>query len=278
VTHSGADIAALLTRYGLHPSRALGQNFVVDPNTVRRIARLAGVGPDQPVLEIGAGLGSLSLALAETGARVVAVEVDRHLLPALGALAEPAGIEVVGGDALTMDLAGLLAERDQGPWSLVANLPYNVAVPLVMRTLTDVPAVQHLLVMVQREVGERLAAGVGDAAYGAVSVRVAYFARAALAGRVPPSVFHPRPRVESVLVALERLAEPAVSPALVSYERLNEVVKAGFGQRRKMLRSSVAGLVAPEAFVRAGIRPEARAEELDVEAWGRLAQISQGNA
>jgi 16S rRNA (adenine1518-N6/adenine1519-N6)-dimethyltransferase len=132
--------------------------------------------------------------------------------------------------------------------------------------------VERLLVMVQREVGERLAAGAGEEAYGSVSVRVAYFAQATVAGRVPASVFIPRPRVESVLVRMERRARPAVPPEEVSYQRLAAVVKAGFGQRRKMLRRSLAGVVEPEAFTRAGIRPDARAEELSVEEWGRLAQ------
>jgi 16S rRNA (adenine1518-N6/adenine1519-N6)-dimethyltransferase len=271
VTHSGADIAQLLSAHGLRPSRALGQNFVADPNTVRRIARLAGVAAGDRVLEIGAGLGSLTLALAETGARVVAVETDRHVVPVLRSLVEPVGVEVVEGDALRLDLAGLLADRGGGLWSLVANLPYNVATPLVMRTLLEVPAVTTLLVMLQREVGERLAAGVGDEAYGAVSVRVAYFARAEVVGRVPASVFIPRPRVESVLVRLERRDAPAVDPSLVSYERLDAVVRAGFAHRRKMLRRSLAGVVAAEAFAAAGVRPDARAEELDVAAWGRLA-------
>jgi 16S rRNA (adenine1518-N6/adenine1519-N6)-dimethyltransferase len=271
VTHSGADIAHLLSVHGLRPSRALGQNFVVDPNTVRRIARLADVTAGSPVLEIGAGLGSLTLALAETGARVVAVETDRHLVPVLRSVVEPVGVEVVEGDALALDLAALLAERSPGRWSLVANLPYNVATPLVLRTLVEVPAVAHLLVMVQREVGERMAAGAGEDAYGAVSVRIAYFARAEVAGRVPASVFVPKPRVESVLVRLERLPTPAVDPALVSYERLDAVVRAGFAQRRKMLRRSLAGVVDPAAFERAGIRSDARAEELDVAEWGRLA-------
>jgi 16S rRNA (adenine1518-N6/adenine1519-N6)-dimethyltransferase len=272
VTHSGADIAQLLSAHGLKPSRALGQNFVADPNTVRRIARLAGVGSGDHVLEIGAGLGSLTLALAETGAQVVAVELDRHVVPVLRTVVAPVGVDVVEGDAMTLDLAGLLAERAPAPWSLVANLPYNLATPLVLRVLTEAPAIERLLVMVQREVGERLAAPPGNKVYGSVSVRVAYFARATVVGRVPASVFVPRPRVESVLVRLERRPVPAVDPALVSYERLAAVVKAGFAHRRKMLRRALDGVVAPEAFTEAGIRPDARAEELDVEAWGRLAR------
>ena len=272
MTHSGADIAALLAEHGLRPSRALGQNFVADPNTVRRIARLSGVGPGSSVLEIGAGLGSLTLALVETGARVVAVERDQRLIPVLRSVVEPVGAEVVEADAMTLDLASLVAERGEGPWSLVANLPYNVATPLVFRTLVGVPAIVQLLVMVQREVGERMAATVGDPAYGSVSVRLAYFARSSVVGKVPASVFIPRPRVESVLVRMERWPEPAVPPGEVTYERLAAVVKAGFGQRRKMLRRSLAGVVGQGAFGRAGIRPDARAEELTVEEWGRLAR------
>jgi len=271
VTLGRPEIQSLLRHHGLRPSRALGQNFVADPNTVRRIAALAELKPGQKVVEIGAGLGSLTVALAETGARVVAVEIDRHVVPVLRSVVEPVGVEVVEGDALTLDLAALLAERSPAPWSLVANLPYNVATPLVLRTLVEVPAVAHLLVMVQREVGERMAAGAGEDAYGAVSVRIAYFARADVVGRVPASVFVPKPRVESVLVRLERLPAPAVDPVLVSYERLDAVVRAGFAQRRKMLRRSLAGVVEPAAFERAGVRPEARAEELGVADWGRLA-------
>ena len=273
MTLSGADIAQLLAAHGLRPRRALGQNFVADPNTVRRIARLAEVGPGSRVLEIGAGLGSLTLALAETGATVVAVETDRHLLPVLREVTGPAGpgVEVLEGDAMTLDLADVLASRGGGSWSLVANLPYGIATPLVLRTLVEAPAVARLLVMVQREVGERMAAVPGEAAYGSVSVRIAYFAEAKVVGRVSASVFIPRPRVESVLVRIDRRARPAVDPEVVSYDRLAAVVRAGFAQRRKMLRRSLAGIVALEAFERAGVRPDARAEELDVAAWGRLA-------
>ena len=270
MTHSRSDVAALLERAGRHPSRALGQNFVVDPNTVRRIARLAGVGAGDHVVEIGAGLGSLTLALLETGAAVTAVEIDRHLLPLLREVVEPAGATVVEGDAMRLDWGALLGD---GPWTLVANLPYNVATPLVADLLDDVPAVRRLLVMVQREVGERLAAGVGVDAYGAVSVKVAYWAEAKVVGLVPPTVFLPRPKVDSALVAIERRATPATD---APRERLFELVRAGFGQRRKMLRRSLAGLVTAEHFEAAGIRPEARAEELDVVAWGRLARCSSG--
>jgi 16S rRNA (adenine1518-N6/adenine1519-N6)-dimethyltransferase len=167
---------------------------------------------------------------------------------------------------MTLDWGALLGD---GPWVLTANLPYNVATPLVADILDLVPAVERMLVMVQREVGERLAAAVGDDAYGAVSVKVSYWATAKVVGLVPPTVFLPKPNVSSALVAIERRPAPAVS---ADRDRLFELVRAGFGQRRKMLRGSLAGLVDAAAFERAGVSAEARAEQLSVEDWGRLAQ------
>jgi 16S rRNA (adenine1518-N6/adenine1519-N6)-dimethyltransferase len=272
MTHSRADIQRLLTDGQLHPSRALGQNFVADPNTVRRIARLADVGPGSSVLEIGAGLGSLTLALAETGADVTAVELDRHLIPLLRAEVEDRGVIVIEGDAMQMDWGTVLGDDvDSRRWVLVANLPYNIATPLVADLLDGVPAIGRMLVMVQREVAERLAAHVGDTGYGAVSVKVDYWASARLVGRVPASVFVPRPNVESALVQIVRRPVPAVDPSVVSPATVFSLVRAGFGQRRKMLRRALAGVVGPDAFTCAGVDPAARAEELDVAAWGRLA-------
>jgi len=269
VTLSRGQVLGLLEANGLRPSRALGQNFVADPNTVRRIARLAGVGAGDRVVEVGAGLGSLTLALAETGAEVTAVEIDRHLVPLLRSMVEPVGIRVVEGDATTLDWAALLG---QGRWHLVANLPYNIATPLVCDLLDGVPAIMDMLVMVQREVGQRLAARPGGGIYGAVSVKVRYWAKAVVAGRVPASVFVPRPNVESALVRIVRHPDgPVVAPSVVGHERLFEVVAAGFAHRRKMLRGSLVDVVDPAAFAAADVPPTARAEELDVEAWGRLA-------
>jgi 16S rRNA (adenine1518-N6/adenine1519-N6)-dimethyltransferase len=269
-------VRELLDAHGLTPSRALGQNFVADPNTVRRIARLAGVGAGDRVVEIGPGLGSLTLALVETGAEVTSVEVDRHLLPALREVVEPHGARVVHGDALRLDWHELLGPPDpDSPWTLVANLPYNVATPLVLDLLAGVPAITRMLVMVQREVGERLAARAGDKAYGIPSVKVAYRAEAEVVGRVPPTVFVPQPKVESALVRIVRRPSPAVDadPAV-----LFRLVEAGFRQRRKMVRRSLAGLAGAEAFARAGVRPEARAEELDLHAWGALARAVGASA
>jgi len=273
VTLTRREIVDLLAQHGLRPGRALGQNFVVDPNTVRRVARLAEVGPGDQVVEIGAGLGSLTLALLETGARVTAVEVDRGLVPVLRSVlkarrGDQPTARVVEADARILDWSALLGA---GQWTLVANLPYNVATPLIIDLLEGVPAIARMLVMTQREVGERLAAHPGQAAYGSVSVKVEYWATAAVIGHVPPTVFYPRPKVESALVAIARRPTPAVPTTVVSYERLSEVVRAGFAHRRKMLRRALEGTVAAEAFDAAGVDPRARAEELDVRAWGRLA-------
>jgi 16S rRNA (adenine1518-N6/adenine1519-N6)-dimethyltransferase len=292
VTHGRAEIHELLLANDLRPSRALGQNFVADGNTVRRIVRLAGIAEGRRVVEIGAGLGSLTLALAEAGASVTAVEIDRRVVPVLRSQVEPLGVRVVEGDALRLDWSALLGgsrspddSSSDASWTLVANLPYNVAVPFVIKVLEEAPQVSSLLVMVQREVGERLAAQAGDEAYGAVSVKVAYWATAAVVGRVSASVFIPMPRVESVLVRLDRRpgrrpgdqgAQAMVSRGSAEYERLFSVVRGGFAHRRKMLRRSLEGLVRPEAFEATGIRATARAEELPLEDWERLAAWRPG--
>ncbi|HUC13606.1 MAG TPA: 16S rRNA (adenine(1518)-N(6)/adenine(1519)-N(6))-dimethyltransferase RsmA [Acidimicrobiales bacterium] len=282
MTLSRLEVLRLLEDHTVSPSRALGQNFVADANTVRRIARLAGVGPGDRVVEIGAGLGSLTLALVETGATVTAVEVDRWLVPLLRQVladkAPAAAVTVVEADAMSLDWTALLSSpspepaQSLGGWALVANLPYNIATPLVADLLDEVPAIERMLFMVQQEVAQRLVAGPGSKAYGAVSVKVAYWAKASLVGTVPSSVFVPRPRVGSALVSLKRRRTPAVDPALVAPAQLFSLVRTGFAQRRKMLRRALAAFgIPPEAFVQAGINEESRAEELSVADWGRLA-------
>ena len=265
-----AELRSLLAAEGLEPRRSLGQNFVVDPNTVGRIARLARIGPGDRVIEIGAGLGSLTLALAATGADVTAIEIDPRLSAVLRRVVGDE-VHVVTGDARDLDWDVLVADAPPAGCVLVANLPYNVATALVVGLLEAVPAVTRMLVMVQREVGERLAAGAGSRVYGALSVRVAYFAEARVAGLVSPDVFYPRPRVSSALVEITRKPAPSVDPAEASYDEIDLLVRAGFGQRRKMLRRSLAGLVDDVGFAAAGVAPTARAEDLDVVAWGKLA-------
>jgi len=273
VTLSRADASRQLEGAGLRAKRALGQNFVVDANTVRKIARLANVDNHRHVLEIGAGLGSLTLALAETGALVTAVEVDDQLIPLLHENVDPIdNITVVHADAMKLNWSTLLEGGDD--WALVANLPYNVATPLVADVLDFVPQVQRMLVMVQKEVGERFCASPSTEAYGALSVKVAFHATARIAGIVPPTVFLPRPNVDSALVEIVRHKEPI--DAQINQKDLFSLVRMGFAKRRKMLRGSLAGRVSPEQFEEADIAPTARAEELSVYDWMRLARIVNG--
>ncbi|MCY4494987.1 MAG: 16S rRNA (adenine(1518)-N(6)/adenine(1519)-N(6))-dimethyltransferase RsmA [Acidimicrobiaceae bacterium] len=266
VTHSPQQLLAILDSHCLEPRRGLGQNFVVDPNTVRRIAKLSGAGAGEAVVEIGAGLGSLTLALAETGAEVTAVEVDSGLARALRDIVADHDVRVVVDDARTLDWAALLAGRND--WRLVANLPYNIAASLVVDLLGNVAALKSMLVMVQREVGERLAAEAGDKAVGIPSLLVAYHGTARLVGRVPATVFHPRPKVESVLVQIDRHPVPPVEEPL---ELIGTLLRAGFGQRRKMLRRSLGAYVDPAGFEEAGVDNRARPETLSLRDWSRLA-------
>lgn len=275
MTLTRTQVRDLLDRHGVRPKRSLGQNFVVEPNTVRRIAELAGVGPGDRVLEIGPGLGSLTLALAETGASVLAVEVDDLLVGLLADVVAEAGfndrVAVVNADATTIDWTELLDQQAGGvPWVLVANLPYNISVPLVCDMLDATPIVRRMLVMVQKEVAERLVAGPGDPAYGLPSVKLAYHGVGRVVGRVPPSVFLPQPNVESALVEVVRRDRPLVE---AEPEVLFTLVRSGFGQRRKMLRRSLAGLLDEAEIARAGVPPTARAEDLDLDQWAALAEM-----
>ena len=232
---------------------------------------LAGVGPGSRVLEIGAGLGSLTVVLAGAGAKVVAVEIDRALVPALQEVTAPYdNVRVLEADAASADWGSMLP--GPGPWNVVANLPYNVAVPIVMRLLHDEPRVDRMLVMVQREVGERLAAAPGDEQFGAVSLRVAYRAEARVVRRVARSVFWPTPNVDSVLVSLDR-RQPPVD---VDQGALWRVVDEAFGQRRKTMRGAMVRLgldreSASAILAACGIDPSVRPEELGLAEFACLA-------
>jgi 16S rRNA (adenine1518-N6/adenine1519-N6)-dimethyltransferase len=265
--HSPADIDGLLARHGLSPRRQFGQNFVADPNTVRKIARLAAVGPGDYVVEVGPGLGSLTLALAETGGQVLAVEVDRDVTPVLRKIVGHLdNVTVLHADAMRLDWTDALSAHPL--WTLVANLPYNIATPLVCDLLDGVPQIQRMLVMVQREVGERMCASPSTPAYGAVTVKVVHWATARIAAAVPATVFVPRPNVQSALVEITRRPQPA---SAADPEVLFALVRDAFGQRRKMMRRSLAGVVDADTFVAAGIDSQRRPESLDVYEWGRLA-------
>ena len=266
MTLTRTEARGLLDRFGIRPKRSLGQNFVVEPNTVRRIAELAGVGLGDRVVEVGPGLGALTLALLETGAEVTAVEIDDVLVDVLEEVAGDHGsLRIVHADAMGVDWESLLGA---GPWTLVANLPYNVSVPLVCDLLDDVPAIVRLVVMVQLEVADRLVASPGDDAYGLPSVKVAYHAEARKVGRVPPSVFLPRPRVDSALVDIVRRPEPLVA---ADPDVLFRLVRAGFAHRRKMLRGALRGIVDEAGLIAAGVDPTLRAEDLDLAQWAAIA-------
>lgn len=256
------EIRRLLHAYGLAPRRAAGQHFVVDQNVVRRIVAAAGIAPDDVVLEVGAGLGSLTLALAEAAARVVALEIDSGLVRALHeVVGDRENVEVVHGDALRVELGSLVAG---GQARLVANLPYNVATPVVIRALCD-PAITDLFVMVQREVGERWSARCGDPSWSGVTVKIGLLAHAEIVFSVPKTVFYPVPSVDSVMVRMRRRPE---APPPERRERLFWLVDAAFAHRRKTLRNNLRVLLANDALEyaarQAGIDLAARAETLEV--------------
>jgi len=270
------DIRLLAERLGVTPSKRWGQNFVVDAGTVRRVVRIAGVGPGDHVLEVGPGLGSLTLALLEAGAAVTAVEIDRALaraLPDTVADRAPGDVDrlvVITGDALVVGPADLAA----APNSLVANLPYNVSVPVILHALEAFPSVRRALVMVQLEVADRIVAPPGSRTYGIPSAKVAWYASARRAGDVGRSAFWPVPRVDSALVLLERRDVPS---ATVARAEVFRVIDAAFAQRRKGLRGALAELaggasVAEEALRSIGLDPLTRGETLGILEFVRLTE------
>ncbi|GIJ08887.1 16S rRNA (adenine(1518)-N(6)/adenine(1519)-N(6))-dimethyltransferase RsmA [Micromonospora andamanensis] len=271
-----AEIRDLAARLGVAPTKKLGQNFVHDPNTVRRIVATAGLTADDVALEVGPGLGSLTLALLPAAAHVHAVEIDSTLAGALtDTAARHAGpaadrLTVHHADALRITAADL---ADPAPTALVANLPYNVAVPVVLHLLAELPSLRQGLVMVQKEVADRLVAGPGSKVYGIPSVKLAWYAYARAAGKVPPNVFWPVPNVDSGLVAFTRREPPRAD---VPRAQVFSVVDAAFAQRRKTLRAALAGWAgsadrAAAALTAAGVDPGARGESLTVEQFAAVA-------
>jgi len=277
-----AEVRALAARLDLTPTKKLGQNFVIDGNTVRRIVAAAGVTAGERVMEIGPGLGSLTLGLIEAGASVTAVEIDRRLaelLPeTLAAMGAPAGsYDVVRADAMEVmpDPLRLTALAQGGeaddPTALVANLPYNVSVPVLLHVLEHFPTIRRGLVMVQAEVGQRLAAAPGSKVYGSPSAKAAWYAEVRLAGQIGRQVFWPAPNVDSILVRLDRRAEPGDER---DRRETFAIVDAAFGQRRKMLRQSlvpVLGAGASAIIDSAGVDPTARGEVLTILDFLRIA-------
>ncbi|MBL8929353.1 MAG: 16S rRNA (adenine(1518)-N(6)/adenine(1519)-N(6))-dimethyltransferase RsmA [Kineosporiaceae bacterium] len=274
------DIRELAAVHGVRPTKALGQNFVVDANTVRRIVRLSGIDAHDVVLEVGPGLGSLTLALLDVAARVIAVEIDPALaaaLPATVAARRPeamARLHVLAADALRLEPADL----PEPPTALVANLPYNVAVPVLLVALERLQALRHGLVMVQSEVADRLASAPGSKSYGAPSVKAAWFADVRRAGPVPRSVFWPVPNVDSGLVAFTCRPAPVTT---ASRAEVFACVDAAFAQRRKTLRAALAGWAgsparAEEVLRAAGVDPTARGEQLSVVQFAAVAEAARG--
>ena len=273
---TSSDIRELCAQLNIRPTKTLGQNFVNDPGTVRKIVRNAGVQAGEQVLEIGPGLGSLTLALLEAGAQVSAVEIDPPLAQALPTTAQArfpeAKLQVFTADALT--ITGPESIDGATPTRLVANLPYNVAVPIVLTVLEKLPSIQTVLVMVQAEVADRLAATPGNKIYGVPSAKVAWYASARRTLTIGRNVFYPVPNVDSALVKIERRPHPDTA---ATREQVFAVIDAAFAQRRKTLRQALAGLAgsagaAQEALERAGVSPTARGETLDIDQFAAVAQ------
>lgn len=279
-----ADIRRIAADAGISPTKKFGQNFVIDPGTVRRIVREAGVQPTDHVLEVGPGLGSLTLAILETGARMTAVEIDPPVaerLPRTVAEFMPNAadrLRVVNADALTLTPQSLPDFNGDDRFVLVANLPYNVATPIVLTLLERFANLDTFLVMVQKEVADRLAAQPGTKIYGTPSVKLAWYGTAQTVGTIGRNVFWPAPNVDSALVLFRRHpagAAPA-DRAGVSRETVFRLVDAAFGQRRKTLHAALKKIVPPEAYDRAGIDATRRGETLSIDEFVQLAAALEG--
>ena len=264
-----SDLKDMMEKHDLRPSKSLGQNFVVDPNTILKIIRAANIEKGEQILEIGPGLGSLTSQLSATS-KVVAIELDRYLVPALEEVLDHFGkrenVEIVQEDAMKIDWQEFFAQR-QGVWKMVANLPYNIATPLLVTLLENAPEIQAIYVMVQLEVGERFAASPKSKAYGIPSVKAQYWAETKVLGKVSPNVFLPIPKVDSAILQIIR--KP--SPPEVNYTNFSRLIQTAFQHRRKMIRKSLSTLIPVSNFTIAEISPQSRPEELSVEDWVKLA-------
>jgi 16S rRNA (adenine1518-N6/adenine1519-N6)-dimethyltransferase len=277
----------------IRPSKALGQNFVCDKNTVDKILSLADLSKDRKVIEIGPGLGALTFPLAELSSHVLAVEKDLRLAERL-AKSLPASVKVLARDALDVDwdrlcamgwsdICGLplmgrdppsesLDIADNQTWALVANLPYNIAAQLIISVLEQTERITDMLVMVQKEVGMRLSAKAGSRDYGISTLKLSYFAEAKLAGKVSREIFFPKPNIDSVLIKIKRRPPEEIRTDFADYKVISYLAVKAFSQRRKMLRHSLKNLLSDSAYAEASVLPSARPEELDINAWSRLAK------
>lgn len=263
-----SDLKNIMEKHDLKPSKSLGQNFVVDPNTILKIIRAANIEKHQQILEIGPGLGSLTSQLSITS-KVVAIELDRYLVPALEEVlnhfGERENVEIIHQDAMKIDWKEFFSHR-QGIWKMVANLPYNIATPLIVTLLENAPKIQSIFVMVQLEVGERFAASPKSKAYGIPSVKAQYWAETKVLGKVSPNVFLPIPKVDSAILQIIR--KP--SPPEVNYTNFSRLIQTAFQHRRKMIRKSLSTLIPISNFTIAEISPQSRPEELSVADWVKL--------
>jgi len=268
VTLTRTQVKDLLQKYDINPRKSLGQNFVVEPNTIRQIIELASIEADDFVIEVGPGIGSLTSSLLEVAGHVTAIEVDDALVRVLTDLLRPEDnrFRLVNADVMNLDVNELLTARNES-WNLVANLPYNISVPLICDFLERVPVITKMTVMVQKEVAERLVAKTGEKAFGLPSLKIQYFAEVKKIADVPPSVFLPKPKVDSSLVQIERREKYVTS---ANYDVLFELAKRSFSQRRKMLRRSLKETFDLNDFESAGIDPTRRAEDITLEEWGAL--------
>lgn len=269
-----SDIRRLAGEIDVRPTKTLGQNFVIDGNTIRRIVAAAGIGADETVLEIGPGLGSLTLGLLDAAKAVVAVEIDPVLAAKLPETIRQWRPDSAGDFHLVLADAMKVTELPAQPAALVANLPYNVAVPVVLHLLQHFPSIRHGLVMVQDEVADRLAAEPGSKIYGVPSVKAAWYSSMRKAGVIGMNVFWPAPKIQSGLVAFTRREPPATT---ASREEVFAVIDAAFAQRRKTLRAALAGWAgsaaeAERCLVAAGVSPTARGEVIDIAAFARIAE------
>lgn len=274
------EIRSLAEKTGIRPTKTLGQNFVIDPNTIRRIVAAAGVSPEETVLEVGPGLGSLTLGLLAAADRVVAVEIDPPLAAQLPETVRTCAPERVGRLDVVLSDALKVTELPHTPTALVANLPYNVAVPVLLHLLETLPSIRHGLVMVQDEVADRLAAGPGSKVYGVPSVKASWYAEVTKVGVIGTNVFWPAPKIRSGLVSFTRRERPL---AELDRAELFRIIDAAFAQRRKTLRAALAGWAGSGAHAErilqaAGINPSARGETLDITQYVRIAEATQEDA
>lgn len=275
-----SDIRRLAEEIGIRPTKTLGQNFVIDGNTIRRIVSVAAIGPDETVLEVGPGLGSLTLGLLDAAKTVVAVEIDPVLAAKLPETVRAWRPEAADSFHLVQADAMKVTSLPVEPTALVANLPYNVAVPVVLHLLQHFPSLQHGLVMVQDEVADRLAAGPGSKTYGVPSVKAAWYSTMRKAGVIGMNVFWPAPKIHSGLVAFTRRDAPVTT---ATREQVFAVIDAAFAQRRKTLRAALAGWAggaseAERCLVAAGVDPTARGEVIDIQAFSRIAEAREASA